>query len=215
MIQMAAEGNKSWSSRAIIFDIGGVLLDWSPHYLYLKWFGGDPQAVDRFLDEIGFYAWNTEMDRSLTFAEGVSLLTKKFPQYGDLIRAWDIYWEEAIGGPIQASVDILEDLKKAGYPLYGLSNWSDEKYQLTRTKFPFFSWFDDLVISGQIGLLKPDPRIFTILLQKIQRSARECVFIDDTSENVVGARQLGFDAILFQSPGQLKKDLAERGLITI
>jgi 2-haloacid dehalogenase len=201
-------------SRAVIFDIGGVLLNWNPHHVYLKRFGGDAQAVDAFLNEIGFYEWNTAMDQNLTFAEGVAELSARFPQYSELIRAWDDHWEEAISGQIQASVDILYALKQAGVPVYALSNWSEEKYKLTRPRFPFFNWFDGLVISGQIGILKPDPRIYAYLIEKIQLPAKNCVFIDDTAVNVEGARQAGLDAIHFQSPGQLKKDLLQRGLLS-
>lgn len=201
------------TQTALIFDVGGVLLNWSPYGVYLPFFNGDKDAVDRFLAEIGFYAWNVRMDKDWTFAQGVAALSAQFPQHAELIRAWDERWPMAINSAIQGTVDILAELKAKGHAVHCLSNWSDEKYRLTRPRFEFFEWFGEIVISGQIGLLKPDPRIFTYTLDKIQRTAAECIFVDDVYENVLGARSVGLDAIHFQSPEQLRAELNQRNII--
>lgn len=198
--------------RAIVFDFGGVLLNWNPYHVYRPFFHGDDHAIQKFLDEIGFEEWNLEMDRGRPFADGVAELSAQFPQYAELIRAYDVHWEQSILGPIQPTVDILQSLKQAGHRLYGLSNWSYEKYLLYRPRHAFFDWFEDIVISGQVKLLKPDPQIFDLLLARNGRTAEECVFIDDSEENITAARRLGWDAIHYQSPGQLQIELQKLGL---
>jgi len=200
------------TSKVIIFDFGGVLIDWSPHYLYRQFFNDD-NAVDRFLDEIGFFEWNTEQDRGRPFAEAVAEHCRRFPQYAEQIKAYDIYWEEFIGGPIQPTVDILYDLKLRGHTLYGLTNWSAEKFKLIRSLYEFFDLLDDIVISGEVKLVKPDPRIYTLLLEKIGVKPEACLFIDDSQKNIQAAEKLGFGTVLFESPEQLRIELQRLGLL--
>ena len=200
-------------SQAVVFDFGGVLVDWDPHYLYRKLFDGDDHAIDHFLTEVHFVEWNQHQDRGRPFAEGVAELSAQFPHYADLIRAYDERYEEAISGPIWGTVEILRSFKEAGYPLYGLSNWSVEKFILVRPKYEFFNWFDDILISGAVKLIKPDPRIFALFLERIHRTADECVYIDDSAVNVAAADRLGFKAIHFASPKQLAIDLRQLGLL--
>ena len=154
-------------------------MDWDPYYLYSKILGDDRQVVERFLKAVDFHGWNKEQDRGRTFAEGTAELVGRFPEYSDLIRAYDERYLESLGGPIQPVVEILRALKDAGYRLYGLSNWPAEKFAIVRPKYPFFVWFDDLVISGQVGLIKPDKAIFNLLLERVSLPAGECLFIDD------------------------------------
>ncbi len=199
--------------QAIIFDYGGVLVDWDPRYLYRKLFNSNSAAMERFLKEIDFFEWNLKQDKGRPFAEGVAELTERFPHYADLIKAYDERWEESIAGPIQPTVDILYSLKQADYLLYGLSNWSAEKHRLVRHRYQFFDWFDAIVISGQVKLVKPDPRIFYVLLEKIGHEAKACLFIDDTEVNIKVASRLGFKTIRFESPEQLKNELIHRGLL--
>lgn len=197
----------------IIFDLGGVLIDWNPYYLYRKLLGDDRQAVERFLKAVDFSGWNKEQDRGRSFAEGNAELVARFPEYRDLIFAYDERYLESIGGPIQPVVEILRGLKDQGYPLYGLSNWPAEKFALVRPIYPFFEWFDDLVISGEVGLVKPDKTIFNLLLERIGRPAGECLYIDDHAPNITAARELGFQTIRFQSPQQLEMDLHRMGIL--
>jgi len=195
------------SIKAIIFDFGGVLLDWNPHNLYRRFFPDQPQAIDEFLTEINFYEWNAQQDKGRTFAEGIRVQSHKFPQHAHLIQAYFDHWEDSVSGPIPGTVDILKKVKEKNYPLYGLSNWSIETFPLVRNKYPFFDWFDDIIISGEVGLIKPDPAIFNLLLNKTGYSATECVLIDDSRSNIDSAKKLGFVAIHFTTPDNLKSDL--------
>ena len=192
---------------AIVFDFGNVLVDWDPRYLYRKLLDGD-QAIEQFLGEVDFFEWNLEHDAGRPFDESIAEMCTRFPHYCDLIRAYDLRYEESISGPIWPTVEVLRTLKDAGYPLYGLSNWPADKYELVRPKYEFFSWFDDIVVSGKVRIAKPDPRIFELLLERIARPAQECIFIDDSPKNIAAARQLNFQTILFRSAGQLKQELS-------
>jgi 2-haloacid dehalogenase len=204
---------RNHSDPAIIFDFGGVLLDWNPHYLYRKFFNNDASATERFLTEIGFEEWNLRLDEGRPFSEGVAELSAQFPQYADLIRAYDERWDESIGGVIQPTLDIVRSLKRVGYALYGLSNWSGETFRRVRSKYEFLDLFEDIVLSGDVKINKPDPRIFAVLLERVGRKAEECLFIDDSEENVIAASQLGFETIRFESAEHLKKELLCRGLL--
>lgn len=192
---------------AFVFDIGNVLIDWNPRHLYLKLFNGDREAVERFLKEIEFDQWNFRQDQGRPFAVGVAEHCARFPQYCDLIRAYDVRWEETINGPIDGTITILHSLWRAGYPLFGLSNWSVEKFQLVRSRFDFLDWFTTILISGSVGMAKPEPAIFRLLLEWTGRSAEECILIDDSPQNIHAAQRLGFRTILFRSPNQLKRAL--------
>jgi len=196
-----------------VFDFGGVLIDWNPRHLYRKLFDGDEQAVDNFLAEIDFFAWNQKQDAGRPLSEGVEELCMRFPNYCELIRAYDKRYPESLGGVIEATVDILWLLKGNGDRLYALSNWPAEKYHLVRHEFPFFEWFEGIIISGEVRLAKPDRRIFETLLEKIGRPAEDCLFIDDSGVNIDVASRMGFQTIHFKEPGQLESELVRRGLL--
>ncbi len=198
---------------AIVFDFGGVLLDWNPRYLYRKLFDDDHEAVERFLNEIGFSDWNLKQDEGRPFAAAVAELSERFPQHADLIKAYDERWEESMGGEIQRSVEILHALKRAGHTLYGLSNWSAETFRRIRHKYAFLDLFEAIVLSGEVKVIKPDPRIYALLLDKVNRPAEECLFIDDSETNVTVADRLGFQTIRFESPEQLASELRRLGLL--
>ncbi len=197
--------------KAIVFDFGGVLVDWNPRYLYRQLFNDDA-AMENFFHEVGFSEWNAEQDRRRTFAEGVAELADKFPHHADMIQAFDTRWIESVGGEIGETVKILEGLKAANYPLYGLSNWSAETFGRIRNRFPFFQWFDEIVLSGEVELIKPDPRIFELLLEKTGHAAGECVFIDDSEKNIAAAQALGFQVIRYVSAGHLESELRRMGV---
>jgi 2-haloacid dehalogenase len=197
---------------AIIFDFGGVLLKWEPRQLFRELFAGDEAGMEQFLTEINFSAWNLEFDRGLPFAQGVKELTLRFPEYAEPIKAFDERWEETILGPIQGVVEILYQLKAMGYALYGLTNWSSEKFELVRHKYEFFRLFESIVVSGEIHLVKPDERIYAVMLEQIKRSPRQCVFIDDSLNNILTAQTMGFIAIHYQSPEQLLNELESIGI---
>jgi len=201
------------SNPAIVFDVGGVLLDWKPYYFFGKFFHDDPAAVENFLNEIGFHEWNLRQDEGLPVDQAIAELTERFPQYAHIIRDYSQNWQESIAGPIQPTVDMLHELKQREYYLFCLSNWSAEKFNLVRRGYDFFNLFDSILLSSDVKLLKPDPRIYLTLLERIERSAQECLFIDDQQANVTAARQLGFDVIHFVSPDQLREELSSRGLL--
>ncbi|MEI7848030.1 MAG: HAD family phosphatase [Chloroflexota bacterium] len=203
------------SNPALIFDFGGVLLDWNPHYLFEKYFDMEPSAVDLFMRDIDFFAWNYEQDRGRPFAEGVAELSEKFPKYAKLIKAYDDFWEETIIGPMQLTVDMLMPLREHGYMLYGLTNWSFEKFRLVNQKYAFLDLFETVVVSGEVKLAKPDPRIFGLILEKIGRPADECIFIDDSETNILAAQQLGFMTIRFETTNQLSEELSRLGVVWI
>ena len=205
--------NSHTATPALIFDFGGVLLDWDPRYLYRRFFKEDQEAMERFLAETGFLEWNLRQDEGRPFAEAVADHCARFPQHCEMIRAYDLYWEESISGPILPTVNILADLKQAGYPLYGLSNFSREKFELIRRRYEFFSCFDDILLSGEAGLLKPDPRIFDLLLERIRRRPQDCLLIDDSAGNIAAADALGFRTIHFSSPEKLRADLFRIGIL--
>lgn len=197
---------------ALVFDFGGVLINWNPRHLYRKLFD-DPEEMEGFLREVGFDAWNLEQDRGRPFAEGVRLLSERFPAHAESIAAFDHRWEETITGPIEETVEIVSELREMGYALYGLSNWSAEKFALVRDRHEFFGWFELIVLSGEEKVCKPDPEIFEILLRRSGRTAEECLFIDDSPVNVAGAESVGIQAIRFESPDQLRRELTARGIL--
>jgi len=198
--------------RAALFDFGGVLVEWDPRRLYQPYFR-HTQEIDNFLAEINFPAWNQKQDQGRPFVHGVAELSAQFPQHAHLIRAYHEHWEESIVGPIPGTIQLLAQLKQAGYSLYGLSNWSDETFPLVREKYPFFELFEDIVLSGEVKLVKPDPRIFRLALERINRQARECLFVDDSPANIAAARELGFTVIQFKSAPQLQRELRLLGML--
>lgn len=195
--------------KAIIFDFGNVLLEWNPRNVYQRYFPDDPEGMERFFEEVNFADWNLQQDKGRPFAEGVAILSQQFPHHSHLIQAYHDHWVESVGGSIAGTVRILEQLKQAGYSLYGLSNWSAETFPYARKKYDFLDLLDDIVISGEVGYIKPDPEIFQIILEKIGRPAQECLFIDDSLTNINQAQKMGFETIHFQSPEQLETSLRQ------
>jgi len=201
------------SSVTIVFDFGGVLLKWSPYNILEPYFPGQQKAAEAFLHEINFTEWNAEQDRGRSFAEGVAILSEQFPQHAHIVRALHEQWEKSVDGPFDESIEILHGLKRSGYPLYGLSNWSAETFPIVRGRYDFFELFDGIVLSGDVKLIKPDPAIFELCLKMTGRPAHECLFIDDSQANIEAAKQIGFDTIHFTSPEQLRKELQLRALL--
>lgn len=203
------------SPPAFVFDLGGVLLDWDPRRLFREFFDGDAAALETFLAEIDFSNWNAQLDRGRSFAEAVAEWSRRFPHYAAPLQAYHLRWDETVLGPIQPVVDLLARLKRAGCALFALSNWSAETFPRVRARYDFLGWFDRLIISGEIGLVKPDPAIFYVFLETVARRANECLFIDDSEANIAVARRLGFQTIRFLSPDQLSSELAARGLLPL
>ncbi len=200
--------------QAVIFDFGGVLVEWNPHKLYSRYFD-QPHEIDRFLGEINFVEWNVQQDKGRPFAQAVAELSRKFPQHEHLIRAYHEYWEDSVVGPIDGSVAILKKLKQLGYSLYGLSNWSAETFPLVRSKYSFFDYFDGIVISGEAKMIKPDAEIFYHLLSKFNLNAGECLFIDDSPANINTAQRIGLSTLRFESPSKLESELIKLDVLPL
>jgi 2-haloacid dehalogenase len=197
--------------RAVVFDLGGVVVDWNPRHLYRKLFA-DCQQMEDFLTEVDFFAWNLEQDRGRPFAEGVRTLTERFPHRAPLISAYQERWDESINGPIEGTLDVIHDLGAAGYSLHALTNWSVETFGQAERRFGFSAIFEQVVVSGYERICKPDPRIYRILLERTGLEPRECVFVDDSPVNVQAAADLGIQALHFTSPRRLRHDLREAGI---
>lgn len=199
------------SKPAMIFDFGGVLIDWNPRHLYRKLFA-DEAAMEKFLAEVCSPHWNEQQDAGRPFAEAVALLVAEYPEQAELIHAFWERWDEMVAGALEPTVAVMRELKDAGYPLYGLSNWSAETFPRARPRFAFFDWFETIVLSGEVKMSKPDPRIFELILKKIGKPAPQCVFIDDSAVNVTTAQRLGFQVIHFQSAELLREELLKLGV---
>lgn len=191
---------------AIIFDFGNVFVNWDARNLYKRFFP-NLQAVDSFLEEVHFIEWNARQDAGRSFQEGVAELSAQYPHYAGLIQAYDMYWEESLTETLHENIETAKKLKEYGWPLYLLSNFSVEKFEFVKKKYDFLGIFDELIISGEHKLVKPDPAIFELALKKVHRRATECLFIDDSLPNIESAHRMGFATIHYQSPAQLKRDL--------
>ncbi len=205
----AASRNEAPST--VIFDLGGVLIDWDPRYLYRTLLSSDDE-VERFLAEVCTPEWNAAQDAGRPWSVAVEQLIAEFPEHAELIRAYDERWWETIGGEIPGTVEVLRSLRDAGVRLYALTNWSAEKFDLTYPRFEWLSWFAGIVVSGKERVAKPDPRIFRILLERYDVEPHDALYIDDAPHNVAAAEALGLRAIQFAAPEPLRRDLAEFGL---
>ena len=201
-------------ARVVVFDIGGVLLDWDPRYLYRTLFDNDAE-MEEFLAEVCTPAWNIEQDRGRPFAEAVSLLIERFPDQADRIRAYDERWEEMIPRAFDDVVALLHRLQAAGRPTYALTNFSAEKFPIAKANWPFLDSFAGVVVSGEEGVIKPDPAIFRILLDRFALNASECLFIDDKADNAEAARDVGLHATTFTDAKALEAVLGQHGLLTV
>jgi 2-haloacid dehalogenase len=198
--------------RAVVFDLGKVLLDWDPYYLYRKLFPDDA-AVAAFLAETGLLAMHTQFDAGRPFADGLAELAARFPHHIKALHAWNERWEESIPGPIAGTVAILDELHRRGVPLYALTNYAAEKFPAARVRFPFLNRFRHIVVSGEVGVVKPDPRIFDILLRWMAVPAHDALFIDDMAANVEAAKRLGFRTAQFETPERLRAALELHSLL--
>lgn len=199
--------------RVVVFDLGGVLLDWDPRHLYRKLFPGDEPAMEAFLADVCTPEWNVRQDAGRPFAEAMAELLPKHRDKAHLIEAWRQRFDEMIPGVLEGTVEILSELRARSVPLYALSNWSLETFPAQRSRFAFLEWFDGIVLSGAEGVIKPDRRIFRILLDRYGLAANESVFIDDNPNNARAAAAVGLHGIHFQSSAQLRRELQSLGLL--
>jgi len=197
------------SDRAIttvVFDLGGVLIDWDPRHLYRQLFS-DPQEMEVFLRDVVSPDWNAEQDSGRTWAEATAELTARHPDHEEMIRAYVERWQDMLAGPIHGTVDILREVRDQGIAIYALTNWSAETFPRARGMFPFLEWFRGIVVSGEERIKKPDPGIWRRLIERYRFDPSVAVYIDDVAENARVASELGFAAIRFESPEQLRAEL--------
>ena len=197
---------------AVVFDLGGVLIDWDPRYLYRQLFA-DPAEMETFLARICTSDWHRAHDLGADITESCRRLAALHPGYAAEIMAWAERGEEMVAGQFDAAVTVLSDLKAAGVRCYALSNMEPDLFAVRQARFPFLEWFDGHVISGIEGVAKPDRRIFEILLRRHCLEPPATVFADDSAANVEAARELGIVALRYTSVGQLRQDLRALGLL--
>lgn len=201
------------ASRAVVFDIGGVLLDWDPNYLFRKLIEDDDERR-WFLAEVCTPAWNAKQDGGRAWAEATSDLGEQFPEYARLIDAYDERWEEMVSGAIEGTVEVLADLRSAGIPTFALTNFSAEKWEIAKDRWDFLTGFDGAVVSGTEKVIKPNPRIYRILLDRYQLDPARTFYTDDVPVNVDAARAAGIDAEVFVDPDTLRQQLIDRGVLS-
>jgi 2-haloacid dehalogenase len=194
----------------VVFDIGNVLLRWDPRNLYRRIFD-DEKQMEWFLAHVCTTDWNVEQDRGRDWDEAVALLVKDHPKHATQIRAFHERWDETVSGVFEDHVALLLRLRDAGVPNYCITNFSGPKFVLAQERFPFLSGFDGIIVSGDERLLKPDPAIYHLLLDRYGLKAGDCVFIDDSMANVEAARAVGMHAIHCVEPIDLAAELRGYG----
>ena len=197
----------------IIFDLGGVLIDWNPEYVYREVFKGDQQKVDWFLNNICTHDWNVEQDAGRSNQEATDLLVNQYPAYEEWIRIFYDRWEDMLGGEIMETVSLLNNLKRNNdHRLYALTNWSAETFPVALQRYDFLQHFEGILVSGEEKTRKPFPKIYEIILDRYQINPPNSVFIDDNEENVKAAKKFGINGIRYRNTVQLKEDLSNLGV---
>lgn len=199
--------------RVVVLDLGNVLIPWDRRWLFAEFFA-DPQELDRFVEEVFTLSVNLELDRGRPSVEVLEELAARHPEHREAITCYVERFRETLGPAIDGSVDILDRLLATGRRVYALSNWSAETFHAVRGDYPFLDRFTGRVISGEVGLVKPDAEVFHHLCETFGFRPQQATFVDDSEVNVVAAERLGFDAVLFTSPEALEAALVERGLLS-
>jgi len=200
--------------KNVIFDFGGVLIDWNPEYVFLKEFRGDRNQMNWFFENICTSEWNDQQDAGCSIAQATEERVAMFPKYESLIRMYYGRWEEMLGYEITGTVAILEKLhQNKNIGLYGLTNWSHETFPVALERFGFLQRFKDILVSGKEKLIKPDPKIYKLLLNRNGLKAEECVFIDDRQVNVEAAKKLSISGIKFDNAKQLEQELTQLNIL--
>ena len=193
--------------KAIIFDLGAVLIDWNPRHLYRQLFDNEKEMED-FLANITTPDWNEEQDAGRTIKDGTDWLVAKFPEHAQNISAYYGRWSEMLGGTMPGMIELFSELKKSNHlKFYALTNWSAETFPIALKKYDFFSWFDGIVVSGDEGMRKPAPAFYQLLLDRYHLQANEVLFIDDNYRNILAARALGIESIHYTTTRELRTEL--------
>lgn len=198
--------------KGVVFDLGGVLIDWNPMHLYRKVFDGDETAARNFLDTICTGAWNSEQDAGRDLMVATAERVALYPEWSREIRAYYGRWIEMIGGPIPGMYELMLELKALGLPLFALSNWHCETFAKIRYDYPVFDLFDKIVLSGEHGVIKPQRRFFDIALRTFGMPVENLIFIDDRADNIEGAAEAGLRGIVFTDVRELYRALRAEGI---
>jgi 2-haloacid dehalogenase len=196
----------------VVFDLGGVLIDWNPRHLYRKLFRQEAE-MEHFLANVCTTKWNLQQDAGRTFSEACAGLKLEHPRDTEMIDAWFERFDEMMAGPIAGTVDILAELRQRQIPIYALSNWSAETFPFAKKRFEFLQWFHTIFLSAEVCLVKPDPRIFQSFCEKVALTPEQIIFIDDLQHNVEAANRIGMHAIRFRDPASLREELVQLGLL--
>lgn len=197
--------------KNIIFDLGGVLIDWNPKYVYRQIFDTEKE-MDWFLENITTHDWNIQQDAGRTLSDATTELLVKHPKWTSEIQAYYGRWEEMLGGPIAETVELLKHLIGLDkYRILALTNWSSETFPVAIERYgDFLNLFEGILVSGVEKMKKPDHEIYELMLSRYDLVAEESIFIDDSAKNIIGAKECGIHGIICESPAQLKKDLASK-----
>jgi 2-haloacid dehalogenase len=197
---------------AVVWDIGGVLLEWDPRHLYRTLFD-DTDEMDRFLERICTPQWHEALDLGIPYEQACGELAQRYPAYEEMIWAWGRRREEMVVGPVEESIEVLRAVKDRGVPCYALTNMEPDTYPARAERYEFFSWFDGTVVSSLEGVVKPEPEIFRRLLDRFDLSPPTTLMIDDSARNIDTARSLGMQTVHYQSTSQLRTALQRLGLL--
>jgi 2-haloacid dehalogenase len=201
------------SFDAVVFDLGGVLIDWNPRHLYRKIFK-DADEAEKFLKEVCTQEWNELHDAGADYEDTIPALVERYPHFKSQIWAYHQRWSEMLGEPIVGTVEILKRLhKQSKYRLIALTNCPADKYTHEIEKYPFLSLFDGVIVSGQVKMKKPDPRIFDLLISQFALNPQKTIFIDDSLKNIEVAKSLRIDGIHFKQSDGLNIELKQRQIL--
>ncbi len=201
------------SPSTVVFDLGGVLIDWNPRYAYRK-LGGTEAEIEHFLEHVAVSSWNHEMDAGKTFAQAIAERKELFPEHAEWLDAWWTHWPVMLGDALNGAVAVLEDLKANDVPVYALTNWSAETFPIALERFDFLQEFEGIVVSGVVEKAKPDAAIYHHLATDFGIDLEDAVFIDDLEKNIEGARAVGMHGLHFTGADALRADLEAMGLLT-
>jgi len=199
---------------AVVFDVGGVLVDWDPRYLY-RTLIPDEQEMERFLAEVCSLEWHAQHDLGASYEDTIPALITDHPLWADEVRAWSDRFVEMYGGIFEGTVELLGQLRQRHVPLFASTNWGAESWELVKARYPFLRWFDGALVSGKVGIAKPDPAFFELLTETFGLVPEATLYIEDNLVNLEAAARQGFVTHLFVSPEALRAELDGRGLLDV
>ncbi len=199
--------------ETIIYDLGGVLIDWNPMHVYKNYFDSE-EKLNYFFENICTHDWNEEQDAGRSIVEATNILIEQFPEWEQPIRDYYGRWTDMLGGPVEGAVEIFKQLKDSGrYKIYALTNWQHDLFNIPLVRYNYLGWFDGIVVSGVEKTRKPFPEFYQILFDRYNVDVSKALFIDDNLRNIVAAEKLGLQSIHFKNADLLKEELVSRGVI--